>query len=39
MENKFLVRIMKTTIENFKNVSFGEVKYMNHGCIEKKSDY
>lgn len=37
MENKFLVRILKTTIENFKNVNYGEVKFMNHGCIEKNA--
>lgn len=37
MESKCLVRIMKTTICNFKNVNFGEVKYRNYGCIEKNA--
>ena len=37
MEDKFLVRIMKSTIRNLKNVGFGEIKYMNHGCIQKEA--
>lgn len=33
MNNKYCVRIMRTEIQNFKNISYGEVTYMNHGSI------
>lgn len=37
MNDGFIVRIMKTEIQNIKNVRYGEVKYMNNGCIENKA--
>ena len=30
-----MVRIIKTELEYFKNVQYGEIKYMNYGCVEK----
>jgi AAA15 family ATPase/GTPase len=33
MDNKYCVRIMKSTIHNFKNVNYGEVPYMNYVSI------
>jgi AAA15 family ATPase/GTPase len=37
MENKIIVRLIKTEIYNFKNVSFGEVKYMNYNSLNRKA--
>lgn len=32
-----VVRIIKTELEKFKNVQYGEIKYMNYSCVEKKA--
>ena len=32
-----MVRIIKTELEYFKNVQYGEIKYMNYGCVEKNA--
>lgn len=37
MDNKYLVRIIKSEVKNFKNISFGEIKYMNYSSVEKKA--
>lgn len=34
MKEKYMVRLTKTEIENFKNVNFGEIKYMNYSSVE-----
>ncbi len=36
MDNKYNVRIMRSEIHYLKNVNFGEVTYMNHGCINTR---
>ena len=36
MDNKYLVRIIKSKLINFKNVEFGEIRYMNYSSVEKK---
>ncbi len=38
MENRRLVRIVKNTLSYFKNVDFGEVRYMNYSSVEKKGE-
>lgn len=35
MKNKYLVRIIKNELQYFKNVEFGEIKYMNYGSVMK----
>ena len=35
MKKKFSVRIIKSELNNFKNVQHGEVKYMNYGSVQK----
>lgn len=37
MENKYKVRIMRSEIRNIKNVSYGDITYMNYGSINKKA--
>ena len=37
MDSKFLVRILKIELKNFKNVKNGEIKFMNYGSVEKES--
>ncbi len=37
MYNKYLVRIIKNELFNFKNVEYGEIRYMNYGSIEKNA--
>lgn len=37
MGDKYIVRITKTEISNLKNVRYGEVKYMNYGCVERNA--
>ncbi len=37
MGEKFLVRIIKNELINFKNVGFGEIRYMNYSSVEKKA--
>ena len=33
MDNKYLVRIIKSKLINFKNVEFGEIRYMNYSSV------
>ena len=33
MENKFLVRIIKNELINFKNFNYGEVRYINYSSV------
>ncbi|MDD2959634.1 MAG: AAA family ATPase [Lachnospiraceae bacterium] len=35
MKEAYVVRILKSEIRNFKNVKYGEAKYMNYGCAQK----
>lgn len=35
MKEKFIVRIIKSELENFKNVNYGEISYMNYGSVQK----
>lgn len=35
MNEKYMVRIIKTELDNFKNVNHGEIKYMNYQTVEK----
>ena len=35
MKVSYVVRIIKSELQNFKNVKYGEVKYMNYGCVQK----
>ena len=37
MEDKYLVRIIKTGLYNFKNVGFGEIRYGNYNLVNKKA--
>lgn len=37
MEKDYTVRIIKTELEYFKNVQYGEIKYMNYRCAEKNA--
>lgn len=37
MENKFLIRIIKNELIRFKNVDYGEVRYVNYSSVEKKA--
>lgn len=37
VENKFLVRIIKNELIGFKNVNYGEVRYINYGSVEKEA--
>ncbi|WP_331654767.1 AAA family ATPase, partial [Anaerosporobacter sp.] len=35
MNEKYIVRIIKSELENFKNVRYGEIKYMNYRNVER----
>ena len=35
MSEKYMVRIIKSELENFKNVQYGEIKYMNYHNVER----
>ncbi len=35
MHNQYLVRIIKNKLFNFKNVEYGEIRYMNYSSVEK----
>ena len=35
MNKKYMVRIIKSELENFKNVKYGEIKYMNYRNVER----
>ena len=35
MREPYVVRIIKSELRNFKNVKYGEIKYMNYGCVQK----
>lgn len=35
MNEAYKVRILKSELHNFKNVNYGEVKYMNYGSVQK----
>ena len=35
MKESYMVRIIKSELRNFKNVKYGEVKYMNYGGVQK----
>lgn len=37
MNEKFMVRIIKSELENFKNVRYGEIKYMNYRNVERNA--
>ncbi len=37
MVEKYTVRIMRSEIQNIKNVEYGEVKYMNYGSINRSA--
>ena len=37
MSEKYLVRIIKNELFNFKNVDYGEIRYMNYSSVEKKA--
>ena len=37
MENKFLVRIIKNELIDFKNVNYGELRYINYSSVEKEA--
>ena len=37
MVNKFLIRIIKNELIRFKNVDYGEVRYVNYSSVEKKA--
>ena len=37
MEEKFLVRIIKNELVNFKNVNYGEIRYTNYSSVEKNA--
>lgn len=39
MKQDVIVRLMKTELYNFKNVQFGEVKYMNYGSLNKDASF
>ena len=36
MKEKSLVRIIETTLENFKNISYGNIRYFNRSSVGKK---
>ena len=38
MTEKSLVRIIETTLEKFKNVSYGNIRYFNRSNVEKKAE-
>lgn len=37
MKEKYLVRIIKNELENFKNVAYGEIKYMSYSSVERNA--
>lgn len=37
MYNKYLVRIIENKLFNFKNVEYGEIRYMNYSSVEKNA--
>ena len=37
MHNRYLVRIIKNELYNFKNVEHGEIRYMNYSSVEKNA--
>lgn len=37
MENKFLVRLTKNELIHFKNVEYGEIRYMNYNSVENNA--
>lgn len=37
MESKYLVRVIKNSLHNFKNVEFGEICYTNYGSVIKSA--
>lgn len=38
MKDAYVVRIIKSELYNFKNVKFGEIKYMNYGSVQKYAE-
>ena len=38
MREKSLVRIIESKLENFKNVKYGDIKYVNHSNVEYRAD-
>lgn len=38
MENKYKVRMMRTEIRNIKNVTYGDITYMNYGSINQRAE-
>lgn len=38
MDNKYLVRIIRSEVRNIKNIKYGEIKYMNYGPVEKNAE-
>lgn len=37
MEEKYIVRIIKNELIHFKNVEYGEIRYMNYGSVQKNA--
>ena len=37
MENQCIVRIIQNELANFKNVEYGEIRYMNYGSVQKNA--
>ena len=38
MKEKSLVRIIETTLENFKNISYGNIRYFNRSSVERNAE-
>ena len=38
MDDKYLVRIIRSEVRNIKNIKYGEIKYMNYGPVEKNAE-
>ena len=38
MDNNNLVRIIKNELHYFKNVNYGEIRYMNYSSVEKDAE-
>ena len=38
MNEKYLVRIVESELENFKNVNYGDVKYVNYSNVEYRAE-
>ena len=37
MDNKYLVRIIRNELFNFKNVEYGDIRYMNYSAVNNNA--